>query len=958
MLHFLAQGDYNVPFTWPFYWIKHFYMWSFQSGASNPDGLIRLPGRVLNFIVFEAFGQMALSYFYIFSSLFIAGLAFFFFARNFLKVKELSIQLLGALFFALNPIFLGNVAKIGLVLAAAMLPFALLAIQKMFDTQKVRYFLLYVLCINISFIHPYTMTINLGLSFCYLVYKMWKHRIFVMVAWKRMAACVVFALLLNAYFILPIITMGTVSKDVISDSVTPIAADYTALVDISNTGNIFTGLSLSKNVFVDFNFYNSTYKTVYFIAVYAFYIVLLALYLRVQKRLVPAERRNLLIMLGFFLLFVALATTTFMGVDTVIRFIIKNVPGGWAFRSPLKWQLYIPIMLFGAMVVLLKHVITERKLRYLQVAFLVTFVLMNGYLATDLYKMILKPRTLNNFAALQAQNFNYNTMLFVNSNDCTDYMRSNPRIVTEFNQVLISKNLQLKRVFVDSIDQVNVGSYDYVMTCKDLAGQTANMLQNQYHFAKTDSFVGGIMTMYANKTMNGNVWVPKTVFGIDQAADISDKYNFVTSVLGQDFSFAANVNQPTTSLKDAFAGITPSNTKNGMITNKISLNAGSAQQLYIKQNNQPLYYNQAASSVAFSTTQKTDMQTLNAKTLNIPAGKEMNISYSDDKFSYKNLVKNPSLEDGLWQKNVSDCYAYDNDPAISMKLVNDRHTDGKNAVQLVARKHIACTGPQAVGVTPGAQYLVSFDYQSPSGMFAGFHVSFDDKKQTSVTQRMTQDGNGWHSFSKVITVPAGATKMRLQLYAYPQGLSGLTRNTTYYDNVSIMSVPSVQDRFYLVGKPATAVQQPQKLVYDIVNPTKKIAHITGAKQPFYLATAETYNKLWKAGLAQDDGVGWFNKTLPISSKNHFALNNSMNGWYIDPAALCAKPGAKCTKNADGSYSFDVVISYAGQRAVYQGLIISGVSLVAGAAYFGYDAFRNYREHHKGRYKWPGSDASA
>jgi hypothetical protein len=84
----------------------------------------------------------------------------------------------------------------------------------------------------------------------------------------------------------------------------------------------------------------------------------------------------------------------------------------------------------------------------------------------------------------------------------------------------------------------------------------------------------------------------------------------------------------------------------------------------------------------------------------------------------------------------------------------------------------------------------------------------------------------------------------------------------------------------------------------------------------------------------------------------------MNGWYVDPAALCAKPDAKCTKNADGSYNFNVVIAFAGQRAVYEGLIISGVSFVAGAAYFGYDAYRSWRKHHQGRYKWPGSDAAA
>ena len=77
-MKFLSWGDYVIPFDWAIYWAKHFYMWSFQSGTPNPDGVIRLPGRALNFLVFGVTDNVGLGYFYIFASLLVAFLAFFF----------------------------------------------------------------------------------------------------------------------------------------------------------------------------------------------------------------------------------------------------------------------------------------------------------------------------------------------------------------------------------------------------------------------------------------------------------------------------------------------------------------------------------------------------------------------------------------------------------------------------------------------------------------------------------------------------------------------------------------------------------------------------------------------------------------------------------------------------------------------------------------------------------------
>src|SRR6266436_7379986 len=105
-MHFLSNGDFSFPFTWPLFYVKQFFMWSYQTGAANADGIVRMPGRLIDLLVFMLFGNLAFEYFYIFSSLAIVFLSFFYFSGKFLGVKNLYMRLIGALFFTLNPVFL------------------------------------------------------------------------------------------------------------------------------------------------------------------------------------------------------------------------------------------------------------------------------------------------------------------------------------------------------------------------------------------------------------------------------------------------------------------------------------------------------------------------------------------------------------------------------------------------------------------------------------------------------------------------------------------------------------------------------------------------------------------------------------------------------------------------------------------------------------------------------------
>jgi hypothetical protein len=927
---FLSWGDFNVPFTWAAYWAKHFYIWSFQSGTPNPDGLIRLPGRVLNFLTFGLAGNVGAGYFYIFASLAVAFIAFFLFARKFLEIKRTSVQVLGALFFAVNPIFLGNLAKVGLVLAAAMLPLCLLAIRAAFVHKKFRFLLVYAALLNLSFLHPYTFTVNLAVSGAYAVWMAWQHRAWVRDKLLQFALVGVFAVAINLYFVLPMYAMGTVSKDVISTNITPVAVDYTALVGISNTGDLFTGFSLSKNVFVDFAFYNPAYQTVYFFGVFLFYVLLFGLYLYTERKLSLNDKRRLGVLFASFLVLLALAATTIAHLDTLIKFLI-SMPGGWAFRSPLKWQLYIPLALFGILVVLLNRVEAKGKRLAVLSGLLLTFIIMNGYLFLDIGAKLLTPRRPIVFAKLASMNMDNKTVLLINNGECMDFMRANPAVTTELNQVFTSKNTQLKHVLEDNTDAVNLGSYDYVLGCFD---RQAAALTWAYNFRLADTFANGAFRLYTNQAAPRAVGATANVYRVPDPQAMAHKYRFVTSTLSTDFNFVTDDTHPTTGLADAFEALQPKDIGAGEM--RAALPGGAeASTLHIRGSKPPLFYGADEGTLTLAPTPLPQLLPA-GKAVELP-GNTRTITYKDPALKTQNLVSNGSLEKGLWQLGVTDCYAYDDKPAIGMQLSQAHKTAGKQALELMAQRHIACTGPDPIPVTSGQHYLLSFDYQSPSGgKYAGYYVSFDDPQKTVVMGRMQNKDDAWHTFSKEVAAPGGARSARLLLYAYPDSYNE-RQHIARYDQISLQPIPPAQDRFYLTTQPGIKTKAPKQIRYTIDNPTRKTARILGASQPFYLTTNETYHEQWRASVT-GGGI--------VAAADHLKLNGTMNGWYIDPAKLCQHGG--CTKTTNG-YDFTIIIEFVPQRWFYLGGAISAVALAGGTAYFIYERRRGRPL--EGRWLW-------
>jgi hypothetical protein len=272
-------------------------------------------------------------------------------------------------------------------------------------------------------------------------------------------------------------------------------------------------------------------------------------------------------------------------------------------------------------------------------------------------------------------------------------------------------------------------------------------------------------------------------------------------------------------------------------------------------------------------------------------------------------------------------------------------------LELKATQHTACTSQDRVSVKPGSQYLLSFDYQSPGGKHAGYYVGFDDKAGTSVSGRMTDADDNWHTLSKVVTVPEGAHHLQLVVYAYqPGGTDHGTESVVHYDHFQLVAIPNVQDRFYLTSPPRASLEKPKKVTSRAVNPTKSVVHISGAATPFYLTTNETYNPKWRLELANSAANSWlpFSTVKAVNDADHVNLNTSMNGWYIDPAKLCQAAQSGCTRNADGSYDLQLVMEFTPQRWFYLGTAISGLAFLATVGYFLYEAGRDKQ---KGRWRW-------
>ena len=267
--------------------------------------------------------------------------------------------------------------------------------------------------------------------------------------------------------------------------------------------------------------------------------------------------------------------------------------------------------------------------------------------------------------------------------------------------------------------------------------------------------------------------------------------------------------------------------------------------------------------------------------------------FRDSKYTYKNVISNGSFEEGLWQTSVSDCYDYDNNPVLEMKLDTFEHSEGGQSLQLEAKRHIACTS-QTFALERGT-YLFNIDYQSPNAQAAYFYLKLNDAQGTVIQEKLLITDSGWHSHTELIDIPPGTSSATIYLYAH--SADKLTNVINRYDNISLVRVPELRNTFYIINDPQLNLKDPASVTFDLVNPTKKLVHVRGATTPFYLAFSESFHPQWQLQLdnAKVHGFlsGWWPFARPdrVSDSFHFALDDFLNAWYVDPVELCGVAGS-------------------------------------------------------------------
>jgi hypothetical protein len=268
-----------------------------------------------------------------------------------------------------------------------------------------------------------------------------------------------------------------------------------------------------------------------------------------------------------------------------------------------------------------------------------------------------------------------------------------------------------------------------------------------------------------------------------------------------------------------------------------------------------------------------------------------------------------------------------------MSLDKTNKSSGQLSLKLEAKRHIACTGPKAVDVKSGQHYLLSFDHNS-KGRYGGYSATFNDEFESSLDERLEGTDGKWQKITTEIITPEDVSQLRLRAYAYPANLPA-TAGTANYDNFQLTAIPDVKDRFFVATDNLPTGEAPTA-TFASVNPTKTLVNIKNASKPFYISTKESYHNLWQLYLST--GQSGFEEILTqkIQVGEHLRLNNTMNGYYLDPETMCKNLPTGCIKNDDGSYNISLVMNFAPQKWFYVGCLISLVTGLFAIGFIVYD----------------------
>ncbi len=269
----------------------------------------------------------------------------------------------------------------------------------------------------------------------------------------------------------------------------------------------------------------------------------------------------------------------------------------------------------------------------------------------------------------------------------------------------------------------------------------------------------------------------------------------------------------------------------------------------------------------------------------LPSGNTSNtLGYTSDyidvwKVSKSNLITNGSFIDGLWTDQVKDCNPYDNKGQVNVILDPVGANMNKNSLQLSAFNHTACTGQSNLAIETGKTYLFGFDYRVTGGQKAGYSLTFDDPAKTVIRQDITTPDKNWHTFTKKIIAPQGATHVSLELYGYPEQ-SRRQFALTNYDKLRLspmtseLSLPAVT-----AERQTTALSEGKNdISYEAAKPFTNIVPNSSLEQGLWrdqVSDCNAYDANPDIGMRLDSTrASEGKKSLQLSARRHTACTST------------------------------------------------------------------------------------
>lgn len=462
------------------------------------------------------------------------------------------------------------------------------------------------------------------------------------------------------------------------------------------------------------------------------------------------------------------------------------------------------------------------------------------------------------------------------------------------------------------------------------------------------------LAVYENDGYKPYITAAPAMVTLTNLSNLDDTFSCITDQLKQDFVFTetlkdvtengevqanGRVTVPSTFIQSVFEDVTPENISADKI--RVAIKPPfSDTSLYINKswlndpdNNGRLLVNGRSVNDLLTSNSP---QSMDYYSVQLTSQGENVFEYELPEGMGRNIIPNPSLEQGLWPAPSSKCLDHDRTGLLEARVDNDFASDGNQSLQVQSSSVSSCAGLGPLPVKAGSSYLLSFDYQSDRDGVAGYRLDFDNGKD--IDEPLSSPNTDWQRFNQMITIPKEATNLTLLLYSHVD--EDTRYQTARYDNFRLMAVPDLHDQFYLVSTPGQILHNPAAVDFDILMPTKKLARIKGATTPFYLNMSESYHDQWRLMIDNNKVRGrllsWIPWAAPdaVANEHHYKLNSFLNGWYVDTNELCVKRNL-CRQNADGSYDLDMVIEFWPQRWFYIGLIISGLTLIGCLGYLGY-----------------------